>query len=269
MRAPEGTDTGAVPLRSPPHRRLPRPACTVGTGGEGAHRSPDQPETCMSVGTLLLLVLGLHAKAQVTELAGHCPMPTAVRQGRPGVRPWCGMSLEQAAPAIGDARRKEFTGFQRRFCRILPLIWVVNALAMSEHRLALIDRRGPGCTEVAITMPMVRWAGWPMGDTRPSTSKLLRRSSRWQCWVRHWHAGRGRGALRPRGHQPRSAKDAVPLLASQPRLRQGTPAGAGPRGGARPENKLEMAPTMCTRACRRGPRGSGDISPAPGMVRCH
>ena len=64
-------------------------------------------------------------------------------------------------PNEDENENKEFADFQRRFYWTLPLTVVVFVLAMFGHRLALFDRGTQNWIELAVTLPVVLWAGWP------------------------------------------------------------------------------------------------------------
>jgi P-type Cu+ transporter len=92
-----------------------------------------------------------------------CPMHPEIRQNHPGNCPKCGMTLELAMPMLEEDKdeNQEFHGFRRRFYWTLPLTVVVFVLAMSGHRLTLFDRGTQNWIELALTLPVVLWAGWP------------------------------------------------------------------------------------------------------------
>ncbi len=90
-----------------------------------------------------------------------CPMHPEIRQDQPGNCPKCGMTLELAMPSAGEDENKELQDFQRRFDWTLPLTLVVFVLAMFGHRMALFDRGPQNWIELAVTLPVVLWAGWP------------------------------------------------------------------------------------------------------------
>jgi Cu+-exporting ATPase len=90
-----------------------------------------------------------------------CPMHPEIRQDKPGPCPKCGMALEPVLPALDEEENKELVDFQRRFYWTLPLTVVVFVLAMFGHRLALFDRGLQNWIELAVSAPVVLWAGWP------------------------------------------------------------------------------------------------------------
>jgi P-type Cu+ transporter len=90
-----------------------------------------------------------------------CPMHPEVRQKRPGACPKCGMALELLAPSLDDGENPELADFQRRFVWTLPLTLAVMVLAMLGHRLPWIDTAMQSWVELALTAPIVLWAGAP------------------------------------------------------------------------------------------------------------
>ncbi len=104
--------------------------------------------------------------AATTTVAGPgavytCPMHPEIRQDHPGNCPKCGMTLELAVPTLDEGENRELIDFQRRFYWTLPLTIAVFVLAMFGHRFALFDRGTQDWIELAISLPVVLWAGWP------------------------------------------------------------------------------------------------------------
>jgi len=89
-----------------------------------------------------------------------CPMHPEVRQDRPGNCPKCGMTLEPFIP-LDEEDNHELGDFQRRFWWTLPLTAIVTMLAMFGHRLGWFDMRVQTWIEMALSLPVVLWTGWP------------------------------------------------------------------------------------------------------------
>jgi Cu+-exporting ATPase len=90
-----------------------------------------------------------------------CPMHPEIRQDHQGSCPKCGMALEPEMPSLDDAESPELVDFRRRFWWTLPLTAVVTLLAMVGHRLQLVDMATQSWIELALSLPVVLWAGWP------------------------------------------------------------------------------------------------------------
>lgn len=91
-----------------------------------------------------------------------CPMHAEVRQRGPGHCPKCGMALEpELARTDDDAVSPELTDFTRRFWWTLPLTVGVLAIAMAGHRVPGWSPGARTWIELALTTPVVLWAGWP------------------------------------------------------------------------------------------------------------
>ncbi len=88
-------------------------------------------------------------------------MHPEVRRDRPGTCPKCGMALEPELPSVDDEENPELTDFRRRFWWTLPLTVVVTALAMFGHQLGWFDMGTQSWIELALSLPVVLWAGWP------------------------------------------------------------------------------------------------------------
>ena len=90
-----------------------------------------------------------------------CPMHPEIRQDHPGNCPKCGMTLEPLIPELEEGENHELIDFQRRFWWTLPLTIVLTVLAMMGHRLNLFDMATQSWIELALSLPIVLWAGWP------------------------------------------------------------------------------------------------------------
>ncbi len=91
-----------------------------------------------------------------------CPMHPEIRQDHPGNCPKCGMTLEPVIPELeaGDDN-PELKDFSRRFWWTLPFTVVVTVLAMAGHRLGLFAPSAQSWVELALSLPVVLWAGRP------------------------------------------------------------------------------------------------------------
>jgi Cu+-exporting ATPase len=90
-----------------------------------------------------------------------CPMHPEIRQDHPGHCPKCGMALEPLMPELGEDDNPELRDFQRRFWWTLPLTVLVMTLAMFGHRLGWMPARTQSWVELALSIPIVFWAGKP------------------------------------------------------------------------------------------------------------
>lgn len=107
-----------------------------------------------------------------------CPMHPEVRQDHPGTCPKCGMALEPELPSLDEDENPELRDFRRRFWWTLPLTVAVAALAMLGHELALVDMATQSWIELALTAPVVLWAGWPF-FVRGAQSVVHRSPNMW------------------------------------------------------------------------------------------
>jgi len=89
-----------------------------------------------------------------------CPMHPEIRQDHPGNCPKCGMTLEPLIP-LDEEDNTELKDFQRRFWWTLPLTLIVAVMAMFGHRLGWIDMATQSWLELALSLPVVFWTGWP------------------------------------------------------------------------------------------------------------
>lgn len=89
-----------------------------------------------------------------------CPMHPEIRQDHPGNCPKCGMTLEPLIP-LDEEDNSELKDFQRRFWWTLPLTLIVAAMAMVGHRLGWFDMATQSWLELALSLPVVFWTGWP------------------------------------------------------------------------------------------------------------
>ena len=117
----------------------------------------------------------------VTPSAGTiytCPMHPEIRRDQPGNCPKCGMTLEPLMPALDDDENPELADFRRRFWWTLPLTIVAVLLAMFGHLLEWFHGSQQSWIELALTTPVVLWAGWPF-FTRGVQSVRLRSPNMW------------------------------------------------------------------------------------------
>ncbi|MCO5400891.1 copper-translocating P-type ATPase [Ralstonia sp. 21MJYT02-11] len=88
-------------------------------------------------------------------------MHPEIRQDHPGNCPICGMTLEPVIPALDEEENPELTDFQRRFWWTLPLTVAAFILAMFGHRYGWMDASQQSWVELALSTPVVLWAGYP------------------------------------------------------------------------------------------------------------
>ena len=101
------------------------------------------------------------AEAPVAGAVYTCPMHPEVRRARPGACPKCGMALEPEMPSLDDGESPELIDFRRRFGWTLPLTVAVFLLAMLGPWLHLFEPAAERWIELALSAPVVVWAGWP------------------------------------------------------------------------------------------------------------
>ncbi len=90
-----------------------------------------------------------------------CPMHPEIRQPAPGNCPKCGMALEPLMPSLEEDENPELKDFRRRFWWTLPLSAIVMVLAMGSHQLFDGGLPYQNWIELALSTPVVLWAGWP------------------------------------------------------------------------------------------------------------
>ena len=90
-----------------------------------------------------------------------CPMHPQIVQDTPGTCPICGMALEPMMPSLDEGENPELIDFRRRFWWTLPLSVIVLALAMFGHQFAGFSPNARTWLELALSAPVVLWAGWP------------------------------------------------------------------------------------------------------------
>jgi P-type Cu+ transporter len=96
-----------------------------------------------------------------TALGYTCPMHPEVMQDHAGSCPLCGMALEPVQPRLDEDENPELTDFRHRFWWTLPFTVAVMLLAMLGHRLAWFNMATQSWVELALSAPVVLWAGWP------------------------------------------------------------------------------------------------------------
>lgn len=107
-----------------------------------------------------------------------CPMHPQIRQPQPGNCPICGMTLEPLIPELEEEKNPELKDFQRRFWWTLPLTVIVTVLAMGAHRFFHGGIPYQNWLELALSAPVVLWAGWPF-FSRGAQSIVNRSPNMW------------------------------------------------------------------------------------------
>ena len=90
-----------------------------------------------------------------------CPMHPEIRRPTPGSCPICGMGLEPLMPSLDEEENPELRDFRLRFWWTLPLSVAVFTLAMFGHILFPGGLPFQNWIELALSTPVVLWAGWP------------------------------------------------------------------------------------------------------------
>lgn len=107
----------------------------------------------------------LHKHEQAPVPSAHvmytCPMHPEIRQDHPGTCPKCGMTLEAEVPSLEEVQNPELKDFNRRFWISLPFTVIVTGLAMLTHRLGWFAANVQSWIELALSTPVVLWAGEP------------------------------------------------------------------------------------------------------------
>ena len=107
-----------------------------------------------------------------------CPMHPEIRQDHLGNCPKCGMTLEPVMPSLDDDENPELVSLTRRFWWTLPLTVIVTLLAMFGHQLGWFDMATQSWVELALSLPVVLWAGWPF-FVRGAQSVVQRSPNMW------------------------------------------------------------------------------------------
>ncbi len=105
-----------------------------------------------------------------------CPMHHEIRQQGPGTCPICGMALEPEEPSLDDAPNPELVDFTKRWWVSAALAVPLLILTMGTEFLGLhlVDPAYSPWIQLALTAPIVLWAGWPF-FTRGWTSIVTRK----------------------------------------------------------------------------------------------
>lgn len=105
-----------------------------------------------------------------------CPMHPEIRREGPGTCPICGMALEPEEPTLDDAPNPELVDFTRRWwvSAILAVPLLILTMGSELFGLHLVNPAISHWLQLALTAPIVLWAGWPF-FTRGWTSLVTRK----------------------------------------------------------------------------------------------
>ena len=105
-----------------------------------------------------------------------CPMHPEIRRDGPGTCPICGMALEPEEPSLDDTPNPELVDFTRRWWVSALLAVPLLVLTMGSELLGLhlVSPAISPWIQLALTAPIVLWAGWPF-FTRGWTSLVTRK----------------------------------------------------------------------------------------------
>jgi Cu+-exporting ATPase len=107
--------------------------------------------------------LATNAAPQSSASIWTCPMHPEIRRREPGSCPICGMALEPLEPTAEDGPNLELADFTRRFSVSVVLAVPLLLLSMGGEMLGLhlVPMRWSPGVQLALTAPIVLWAGWP------------------------------------------------------------------------------------------------------------
>ena len=110
--------------------------------------------------------LGDKPKPEPTALPGAiwtCPMHPQIRQEGYGLCPICGMALEPEEPSLHDAPNPELVDFTRRLwvAGVLTIPLLIVSMGAEMFGLRLLGPTASSWVQLALTAPIVLWAGWP------------------------------------------------------------------------------------------------------------
>jgi Cu+-exporting ATPase len=125
------------------------------------HRHPPTPATTQRQEPPIESDATARSADVSADVTYTCPMHPQIRQPAPGNCPICGMTLEPLLPQVDEGDAPELVDFQRRFFWTLPLTAVVLVLAMVGHRIDLPFASWQSWMELALSAPVVLWAGLP------------------------------------------------------------------------------------------------------------
>ncbi|TCM16888.1 P-type E1-E2 ATPase, partial [Novosphingobium sp. ST904] len=92
-----------------------------------------------------------------------CPMHSQIRQEEPGACPLCGMALEPEEPSLDDAPNPELIDFTQRLwvSGVLAIPLLVVSMFAEMLGLRIVSPAASPWVQLALTAPIVLWAGWP------------------------------------------------------------------------------------------------------------
>jgi len=107
--------------------------------------------------------LATNAGPQSSASIWTCPMHPEIRRTEAGSCPICGMALEPAEPTAEDGPNPELADFTRRFwvSGVLAVPLLLISMGAEMLGLHLVPMQWSSWAQLALTAPIVLWAGWP------------------------------------------------------------------------------------------------------------
>jgi Cu+-exporting ATPase len=101
--------------------------------------------------------------ASLSASVWTCPMHPEIRRPGPGTCPICGMALEPAEPTADDGPNPELIDFTRRLwvSAVLAVPLLLISMGAEMMGLHLVPMQWSPWVQLALTAPIVLWAGWP------------------------------------------------------------------------------------------------------------
>ncbi len=92
-----------------------------------------------------------------------CPMHPEIRRNAPGTCSICGMALEPAEPSADEGPNLELVDFTRRWwvSAVLAVPLLLISMGTEMAGLHLVPMHWSPWVQLALTAPIVLWAGWP------------------------------------------------------------------------------------------------------------
>ena len=173
-------DTGEALIKDPVCGMMVSPTSTAHRVTHGGHEYYFCSAGCrakfVSSPAQYLIGAPLSEPVAAAGAVWTCPMHPEIRRDAPGPCPICGMALEPEEPSLDDGPSPELVDFTRRFwvSAVLAVPLLILTMGTDLLGLRLVAPAISPWLQLALSAPIVLWAGWPFFERGWASLKTRR-----------------------------------------------------------------------------------------------